>query len=130
MEGGTLWAAFIGAAVAALGNMLVWFLFRRPMDQWRDETAQLTTEVHSLRDQRIVRIEKDLRDHAECNEKAFAAESAARKTIYERIEAAVVDLAHVSERLSSVMSRVEVTTERQIALGEDLAKIQGELRRG
>jgi chromosome segregation ATPase len=144
MTGDTLWAAFVGAIVAGLASLITWFLFRRPIETYIKKTDDLETKLTDLQDRRVAKIEESF-------EKCAKAEGEKRKTIYERLEelekqsvtvghltgelekftarleGCVTDVNRASDRIRETAKNVDRIAEKQIALGEDLANLQGQL---
>jgi chromosome segregation ATPase len=143
MTSEALLAAGIGAVVAGIGNLLVWFVFRRPIEGNIEKTKELEQKLDDLEDRRVAKIE-------DCMTECQKSESLKRKDIYERIEALetqravmdrlsgsldkladrlqgiVEDVTRAGEKIDLTVKRVDGLFEKQIALGEELARLQGE----
>jgi len=142
MTGDAMGAAFIASIVATLGGLLVWFLFRRPIEETIKKAADLETKLADLQDNRVAKIEANF----DCCRRD---EGGKRKEIYLRIEAIeqqaftvkhlcseleklagrieglLIDVSKAGEELAQTVKTVDRISDKQVALGEDLARIQG-----
>jgi len=115
----------------------------------------LTEEVDDLRDQRMARIEKNIEDLAGLmKEQAQHANNSRRGIHHElteirthfvhkkecgdahgklddqlvRVESLAVDVARAEERQHSTAETMKTISEQQVALGQDLARLQGRMQ--
>jgi TolA-binding protein len=139
-------------AVSALVQAGIGLLFWLAVQRTVEKLDRLEREVSELKEERVARIESDLKEHAGENEKRFERHVEARKGIYERLEkiereyvpgiecreamkemaagqmefrAAVVDLAATQEKLNNTAGFVSEVNQRMIALAQDVARIEG-----
>lgn len=114
----------------------LWFLLKRPLEQWTARTEHLETEVAQLRDTRIARIETDVGRHAdeitrvkthfvhkaECAEK----HRQTREQMAGFTES-VLKLERVGEKCDQALKRTETLMEQQIGLQSDIARLAGKM---
>jgi chromosome segregation ATPase len=153
---------WVGSAVVggAIG-FVFWFIFEREISNQDRAVARqaekidgLTGEITRLRDDRVARIETDIVDLREENDKRHSVESEKRAKIHDQIAVmqsnyvtqqrldqelkrvtdelaqfriAVTDLARVGEQVKMTAAFVAEVNDRQIALAQDLARIQGRI---
>ena len=142
----SLLLAGVGAVVSALGGWLVWLAMRRPLD--RIDAAE--GEIKDLRDQKFVRLQKDLDGHVCWTQDMFVKNAEARKAIYEELTWVKTHFVHVkncadshamlrdhlnqvtamtsrmealSQRTTDTMQRGERLLEQVIAIRADLAGV-------
>jgi len=140
-------SAFIGAGVAGIISFVSWFLFQRPIAAYIKKTDDLESELKDLQDRRVAKIEEGF---ASCSRQ----ESDKRGALYRRIEdleiktthidrviiqlqhlgdrleSFVIDITRAGERLDQTAARVDNVQEKQVALGEELAHLQGKISNG
>jgi len=135
-----------------LFDFLMWFLFRRTIDEKHAQLVDLRNEVNDLKQHKVTQIEKALVDHGEQDNKRHAAHNEGRRRLHEQVgrldrskmsveecgkrhknimdreaefQHAVLKLERVAERTDHTAKVLDKVNEQQIALGRDLARLEG-----
>lgn len=130
----------VSAAVQGLVGLLIYVAIRRNLEK----VDRLEETVKELEDQKIARINADIREHKAEDDKRFEAAAKSRLGLHEDVEdirthfvhvktcqkqhetftAAVTDLARVQERTETTTRMLDNLNQRITGIIQDLAKVE------
>ncbi len=122
--------ALVGSVVAACGSGVVWFLFRRPIEDWVSRTEKLEREIVDLRERRLTEIETKIEDHAMTDNRRHDAASASRKDLHEKVEMIRRDYVARETCLAAhnaMGAQLERVAEKLTAAVVDIGRVQEQL---
>lgn len=145
----TVGIIIVTALATAVANGIIQtavvFFIKRSVKLNDEQIVSLKKSVSSLRDDKFRSLKEHVNKAEQKIDVRLTEATKSRKKIYEeyvkkedcskmheplvkhieRIEYAVVDLARVEEKVSSTARFIEEVNNRQIALGQDLARMEG-----
>lgn len=145
----------VTAFVQFLVGMLLWLAFRRGIERQDVEMDQLRSQVTTLRDDRIARMEREHQELVADNNLRHAKEADSRRELHVQIAAIqrdyvtharlgvelerltarleefrglTADLARVGETIRGIANQVSTLNDQVIATMRDVARMQGEIK--